>query len=80
MHHDAILEVVVALMVSVVGQCPELYKLLCNGLCLVVVEKEMIVVVVCPLERFVRQYSYTEGAREYVKVPRKLMISEKVTA
>ena len=28
---------------------------------------------------FVHQYSYTEGAREYVKVPRKLMISEKVT-
>ena len=80
MHHDAVLEVVIILVMSVVAQCPELHKLSCNGLCLVVVEEEAIVVVVCPHEGFVRQYSYTEGAREYIKVPRKLMISEKVMA
>ena len=62
------------LTVSVVAQCPELHKLLCNGLCLAVVEEEAIVVVLCPHEGFVRQYSYTEGVQECVKVPRKLMI------
>ena len=80
MHRGAVLEVVVILMVSVVAQCPELHKLLCNGLYLVVVEEEAIVVVVCPREGFVRQYSYTGDAQEYVKVPRKLMISVKVMA
>ena len=75
MHLDAVLGVVVALMVSVVAQCPELHKLLCNELCLGVVEEEAIVVVVCPHERFVHRCSYTEDAQEYVTVPRKLMIS-----
>ena len=74
-HLDAVLEVVMTLMVSVVAQCPELYKLLCSGLCLVVVEEEAIVVVVYPYERFVHRCSYTEGAQEYVMIPRKLMIS-----
>ena len=77
-HYDAVLEAVIVLAVSVVAQYPELYKLSCSGLCLVVVEEEAIVVVVYPLERFVHQYSYMEGAQEYAKVPRKLMISEKV--
>ena len=61
MYHNAVLEAVVILAVSVVAQCPELHKLLCSGLYLVVVEEEAVVVVVCPLEGFVHQYLYTEG-------------------
>ena len=72
--HDVILEVVVVLVVLVVARCPELCKLSRNRLCLVAVEEEMIVAVLYPLGGFVRQYSYTGGAREYAKVPRRLMI------
>ena len=78
MHHGAVLEVVAILVVSVVAQYLELRKLLCNGLYLVVVEEEAVIVVVCPREGFVRQYSYMGDAQEYVKVPKKLMISAKV--
>ena len=54
--------------------------LLYNELCLVVVEEEEAVGVICLPEGFVRRYSYMEDVQEYVKVPRRLMISEKVMA
>ena len=54
--------------------------MLYNELCLVVVEEEETVVVMCLLEGFVRRYSYMEDVQEYVKVPRRLMISAKVMA
>ena len=79
-HQDAVMEVVMTLVVSVVVQYLELRKLLCSGLCLVVVEEEAVVVVVCLREGFVRQYSYMGDAQEYINVPRKLMISAKVMA
>ena len=80
MPHGAVLGVVVSLVVSVVAQYLELHKLLYIELCLVVVEEEGAVVVVCLLEGFVRQYSYMGDAQECVKVPRRLMISAKVMA
>ena len=46
MCHDAVLEVIVVLVALMVVRCPELHKLSCSGLCLVVVEEEAIVVVV----------------------------------
>ena len=54
--------------------------LLYNELCLVVVEEEEAVVVMCLLEGFVCRYSYMEDVQEYVRVPRRLMISAKVMA
>ena len=66
--------------VSVVAQCLELHTLLYNELCLVVVEEEETVVVMCLLEGFVCRYSYMEDVQECVKVPRRLMISAKVMA
>ena len=54
--------------------------LLCNELCLVVVEEEEAVVVMRLPEGFVRRYSYMEDVQECVKVPRRLMISAKVMA
>ena len=78
--YDAVLEVVVVSVALMVVRCPELHKLSCSELCLVVVEEGAIGVVVCLFERFVHQYLYMEGTREYTKIRRKLMISEKVTA
>ena len=80
MPYGAVLGVVVSLAVSVVGQCLELHKLLYNELCLVVVEEEEAVVMVCLLEGFVRRYSNMEDVQECVKVPRRLMRSAKVMA
>ena len=80
MPHGAILGVVVSLVVSMVAQYLELYKLLYNELCLVIVEEEGVVVAMCLLEGFVRQYSYMEDVQECVKVPRRLRISVKVMA
>ena len=72
--HVAVLEAIVVLVVSMVARCLELHKLSCSELSLVVAEEEAIVVVLCPLEEFVRRYSYMEDAREYAKVPKRLMI------
>ena len=80
MLYGAVLGVVVLLVVSMVAQYLELYKLLYNELCLVFVEEEGAVVVVCLLEGFVRQYSCMEDVLECIKVPRRLMISAKVMA
>ena len=68
------------LLVSVVAQCLELYTLLCNELCLVVVEEEEVVMVMCLLAEFVCRYSYMEDVQGCVKVPRSLMISATVMA
>ena len=65
---------------SVVAQCLELYTLLYNELCLIVVGEEEAVVVMCLLEGFVCRYSYMEDVQECVRVPRRLMISAKVIA
>ena len=80
MPHGAVLGVIVSLMVSVVAQCLELHTLLCNELCLVIVEREETGVVMCLLEGFVSRYSYMEDVQECVKIPRRLMISAKVMA
>ena len=74
MVHGAVLEVVILLSVLVVAQYLELHTLLCNGLCLDVVEEGEAVVVLCLLVEFVCRYSFTEDARGCVKVPRRLMI------
>ena len=63
-----------------VAQCLELHTLLCNGLCLSVVEEEEVVVVFCPLGELVDQYSYMGGVQGYVKIPIKLMIFVMVVA
>ena len=63
-----------------VAQCLELHTLLCNELCLIVVEEEEVVVVLCPLEELVDQYSYMGDVQGYVKVPIRLMIFVMVVA
>ena len=68
------------LSVLVVAQCLELHTLLCNELCLSVVEEEKVVVALCLLVEFVRRYSYMEDVQGCVKVPRRLMISVMVIA
>ena len=68
------------LLASVVAQCLVLHTLLCNELCLVVVEEEEAVVAMCLLAEFVCQYSYMEDVQGCVRVPRRLMISAKVIA
>ena len=73
MVHGAVLEVIVLLSVLAVAQYLELHMLLCNGLCLDVVEEGEAVVVLYLLVKFVCRYSYTEDARGCVKVPRRLM-------
>ena len=68
------------LSVLVVAQCLELRTLLCNELCLGVVEEEEVVVALCLLVGFVCRYSYMEDVQGCVKVPRRLMISVMVMA
>ena len=57
-----------------VALCLELHTLLCNELCLIVVEEAEMVLVFCPREELVDQYSYMGDVQEYVKGPIKLMI------
>ena len=57
------------LLVLVDAQCLELHTLLCNELCLIVVEEEEVVVALCLLVKFVCRYSYMEDVQGCVKVP-----------
>ena len=80
MLHSVVLGVIVVLLVLVVVQCLALHMLLCNELCLVVVEEEGIVVALCLLVEFACRYSYMEDVQGCVTVSRRLMISVMVMA
>ena len=63
-----------------VAQCLELHTLLCNGLCLSVVEEEKVVMVLCRLGELVHQHSYMGDVQGYIRVPIRLMIFVMVVA